>query len=91
MQLRACAVFAMVLGVCCAAAAKEASVILVNGKVWTVNPAQPVVQAVALDGKNPSGWVPGQRISVADAVHAYTMGSAFAEHQEKVKGSIQPG
>lgn len=30
--------------------AKEASVILVNGKVWTVNPAQPVAQAVALDG-----------------------------------------
>jgi len=91
MRLRACAVFAMVLGVCCMASAKEATVILVNGKAWTVNPAQPVAQAVALDGKNPNGWVPAQRISVADAVRAYTMGSAFAEHQEKVKGSIQPG
>lgn len=44
-----------------------------------------------LDGKNPNGWVPEQRIAAAEAVRAYTMGSAFAEHQEKVKGSIQPG
>ena len=44
-----------------------------------------------LDGKNPNGWIPEQRITVAQAVHAYTMGSAFAEHQETVKGSIEPG
>jgi predicted amidohydrolase YtcJ len=44
-----------------------------------------------LDGKNPNGWTPEQRISVAQAVHAYTVNSAFAEHQEKVKGSIEPG
>jgi predicted amidohydrolase YtcJ len=44
-----------------------------------------------LDGQNPNGWIPEQRISVAQAVHAYTMGSAFAEHQETVKGSIEPG
>lgn len=44
-----------------------------------------------LDGKNPDGWIPEQCISVAQAVHAYTIGSAFAEHQETVKGSIEPG
>jgi hypothetical protein len=44
-----------------------------------------------LDGKTPGGWIPEQRITVAQAVHAYTVGSAFAEHQEKVKGSIEPG
>src|SRR5215469_5344688 len=32
------------------ASAKEASLILLNGKVWTENPAQPVAQAVAVDG-----------------------------------------
>src|SRR5246500_2060392 len=32
------------------ASAREASIVLVNGKVWTENPAQPVAQAVALDG-----------------------------------------
>src|ERR1700752_5409940 len=40
-----------VLGACCCrASATEASLILVNGKVWTENPAQPTAQAVALDG-----------------------------------------
>jgi predicted amidohydrolase YtcJ len=28
---------------------------------------------------------------VAEALHAYTVGSAFAEHQEQVKGSLEPG
>src|SRR5437899_12413535 len=41
----------IVLGACCcSASAKEASLILVNGKVWTESPAQPTAQAVALDG-----------------------------------------
>ena len=41
----------VVLGVRgCSAWAAEASLILVNGKVWTENPAQPTAQAVALDG-----------------------------------------
>jgi predicted amidohydrolase YtcJ len=41
----------VVLGAfCCSAAATEASLILVNGKVWTENPAQPTAHAVALDG-----------------------------------------
>ena len=41
----------VVLGACCCNAwATEASLILVNGKVWTENPAQPTAQVVALDG-----------------------------------------
>jgi hypothetical protein len=44
-----------------------------------------------LDGKNPNGWIPEQKISVAEAVHAYTMGSAYAEFEEKIKGSIEKG
>src|SRR5258707_6260038 len=41
----------VVVGVCSgSASATEASVILVNGKVWTENPVQPTAQAVALDG-----------------------------------------
>ncbi len=35
---------------CSAAHAKQATVILVNGKVWTENPALPIAHAVALDG-----------------------------------------
>lgn len=44
-----------------------------------------------LDDKNPNGWIPEQKISVLEAVRAYTLGSAYAEFQENVKGSIEPG
>ena len=75
----------------------DAGATLAFGSDWPVAPLDPVMGIYAaatrrtLDGKNPNGWVPEQRITVAQAVHAYTMGSAFAEHQEKVKGSIEPG
>ena len=49
------------------------------------------VTRVPLDGSSPEGWFPEQRLTVSEAVEAYTMGSAFAEFQEKEKGSITPG
>jgi hypothetical protein len=71
--------------------------VLAFGSDWPVAPMDPLLGIYAattrrtLDGKNPQGWVPQQRITVAEAVHAYTVGSAFAEHQEQVKGSLEPG
>ncbi len=71
--------------------------VLAFGSDWPVAPLDPLMGIYAattrrtLDGRNPQGWVPEQRITVAEAVHAYTMGSAFAEHQDAVKGSIEPG
>jgi predicted amidohydrolase YtcJ len=71
--------------------------VLAFGSDWPVAPLDPLVGIYAavtrrtLDGRNPEGWVPRQRITVAEAVHAYTVGSAFAEHQEQVKGSLEPG
>jgi predicted amidohydrolase YtcJ len=44
-----------------------------------------------LDGKHPNGWFPEQRITISEAVEAYTMGSAFAAFQEKDRGSIAVG
>jgi len=70
---------------------------LAFGTDWTVAPLNPVLTVYAavtrrtLDGKNSKGWVPEQKISVQEAVYAYTMGSAYAEFQETVKGSITPG
>ena len=49
------------------------------------------VTRATLDGKNPNGWFPEQKLTVAEAVEAYTMGSAYAEFQEKEKGSITAG
>jgi len=70
---------------------------LAFGTDWSVAPLSPMwtiyaaVTRATLDGKNPGGWVPEQKLSVAQAVEAYTMGSAYAEFQEKEKGSITAG
>ena len=70
---------------------------LAFGSDWPVAPLVPLMGIYAattrrtLDGKNPQGWVPQQKITVAEAVHAYTVGSAYAENQEAIKGSIAPG
>jgi predicted amidohydrolase YtcJ len=38
-----------------------------------------------------SGWIPKQRISVSDAVEAYTINGAYSMFQEKLLGSIEVG
>ncbi|SRR5579859_464886 len=75
----------------------DAGATLAFGSDWPVAPLDPVMGIYAaatrrtLDGKTPNGWVPEQKITVVQAVQAYTAGSAFAEHQEAVKGTIAPG
>jgi predicted amidohydrolase YtcJ len=70
---------------------------LAFGTDWNVAPLNPMlglyaaVTRATLDGKTPNGWFPEQKLSVAEAVEAYTMGSAYAEFQENHKGSITPG
>lgn len=70
---------------------------LAFGTDWSVAPLNPMLTIYAavtratLDGKNPDGWNPEQKLTVAESVEAYTMGSAYAEFQEKEKGSITPG
>jgi predicted amidohydrolase YtcJ len=44
-----------------------------------------------LDGKHPNGWIPEQKISVAEAIKAFTLGPAFASFDEGIKGSIETG
>src|SRR5215213_9781574 len=70
---------------------------LAFGSDWTVAPLDPLLGVYAavtrrtLDGKNPNGWIPEQKITVEEAVRAYTAGSAYAEFAEGVKGTITPG
>ena len=70
---------------------------LAFGTDWDVAPLNPMLTVYAavtratLDGKNPNGWFPEQKLTVPEAIEAYTMGSAYAEFQEKEKGSITPG
>jgi predicted amidohydrolase YtcJ len=70
---------------------------LAFGSDWWVAPIDPLAGIYAavtrrpLDGSHPEGWVPEQKITVREAVHAYTVGSAYASFQDHLKGSLQPG
>ncbi len=70
---------------------------LAFGSDWPVAPLDPIMGIYAavtrrtLDGKNPNGWVPEQKITVEQAVHAYTVGAAYAQFEEKQKSSLEPG
>jgi predicted amidohydrolase YtcJ len=75
----------------------DAGAILAFGSDWFVAPMEPLMGIYAavtrrtLNGKNPQGWVPEQKITVAEAVRAYTLGSSYASFDEKLKGSIEVG
>lgn len=75
----------------------DAGVVLAFGSDWnvaTLNPISGIEAAVTrrtLDGKHPDGWIPEQKITVEEAVRAYTVGSAFAEYAEAKKGMIKSG
>jgi predicted amidohydrolase YtcJ len=70
---------------------------LAFGSDWSVAPLDPILGIYAavtrrtLDGKNSGGWIPEQKITVEEAVRAYTFGSAFAEFAEAAKGTLTPG
>ena len=70
---------------------------LAFGTDWGVAPLNPLlglyaaVTRATLDGKHPGGWVSEQKLSMEEAIEAYTLGSAYAEFEEKNKGSITPG
>lgn len=65
-----------------------------DSPVAPINPLFGVYGAVTrrtLDDKNPNGWLPEQKITVEEAVRAFTWGSAYAEFQENWKGTLEPG
>lgn len=70
---------------------------LAFGSDWTVAPIDPLLGIYAavtrrtLDGKNPNGWVPKEKISVEEALRAYTSGNAWAVFAEGRRGKLAPG
>ncbi len=74
----------------------DAGAVLAFGTDWNVAPLDPLqgisaaVTRCTLDGKHPDGWVPEQKITVEEAVRAYTVGSACAEFAEREKGRLVP-
>jgi predicted amidohydrolase YtcJ len=70
---------------------------LAFGSDWFVAPATPLegiyaaVTRRTLDDAHPDGWVPAQKITVEDALRAYTVGSAYASFDETSKGTLEVG
>ena len=75
----------------------DAGAALTFGSDWTVAPINPLegiyaaVTRRTLDGANPDGWVPQQKITVEEALRAYTAANAYAGFQEARLGTLEPG
>ncbi len=70
---------------------------LAFGSDWSVAPIDPLLGIYAavtrrtIDGANPSGWVPEERISVEEALTAYTFDAAYACYMEGSLGQLRIG
>ena len=75
----------------------DAGVRLAFGSDWFVAPPTPLegiyaaVTRRTLDGRNPNGWIPEQKITVEEALRAYTRDAAYAEYAERDKGTLAKG
>jgi predicted amidohydrolase YtcJ len=67
------------------------------GSDWPVAPFAPLTGIAAavlrqtIDGANPGGWMPEQRLTVEQALIAYTANNAYAGFQENRLGRLAPG
>ena len=70
---------------------------LAFGSDWDVAPPTPIegiyaaVTRRTLDGNNPDGWVPAEKITVEDALRAYTINGAYAMFSESDRGTLEVG
>ncbi len=75
----------------------DSGVVVTFGSDWTVAPLNPILGIYAavtrrtIDGKNPEGWFPEQKITVEEALRCYTVNNAYAMYREKDIGKIAPG
>ncbi|HEV7443827.1 MAG TPA: amidohydrolase family protein [Steroidobacteraceae bacterium] len=67
------------------------------GSDWPVAPFAPLTGIAAavlrqtIDGANPGGWMPEQRVTVEQSLIAYTVNNAYAGFQENRLGRLAPG
>jgi predicted amidohydrolase YtcJ len=75
----------------------DAGARLAFGSDWTVAPLDPILGIYAavtrrtLDAKHPEGWVPAEKITVEEALRAYTAGNAYGAFADKHRGRLAPG
>ena len=76
---------------------RDAGARLAFGSDWFVAPPTPLegikaaVTRQTIDGKQPMGWQPQEKITVEDALRAYTIGSAYAGFMDDKLGTITAG
>jgi predicted amidohydrolase YtcJ len=75
----------------------DAGATLAFGSDWYVAPPTPLdgiyaaVTRRTLDGRNPDGWIAAEKITVEEALKAYTRGGAYAAFADRDTGTIVPG
>jgi len=76
----------------------DAEAKLAFGTDWPVEPLNPMLGLYSAvtrqsieEGLPVGGWFPEQKLTVEETVRAYTLGSAYAEFQDDIKGSIESG
>jgi len=42
-------------------------------------------------GRPPGGWYPAQKMTLTEALRAFTLDAAYAEHAETTQGTLEPG
>jgi predicted amidohydrolase YtcJ len=81
---------------------QESGAILSFGTDWPgtaaaeypINPMLGLYAAVSrqtVNAEPANGWFPEQRISIQDAIRAYTLNTAYANFEDDIKGSIRAG
>ena len=76
---------------------KSRGAILAFGTDWPFMPLNPMLvlyTAITRQdtiGFPPGGWFPEEKLTIKEAIEAYTLGSAYAEFMEKEKGSLESG
>jgi predicted amidohydrolase YtcJ len=74
----------------------EAKAGLMFGSDWTVAPLNPLLGIYAavtrrtIDGARPEGWVPEERVTVEEALRAYTANNAYGAFVESTLGTLAP-
>jgi hypothetical protein len=65
-----------------------------NAARYFLNPVYGLYAAVTrqtLKGEPKGGWFPDERLTIAEAIEAYTTGPAWASFEEELKGTLAPG
>ncbi len=65
-----------------------------SAALYHMHPKYLIYSAVArktLKGTPPEGWFPEEKISMEEAIKAYTINNAYAAFENDIRGSLEPG